>query len=93
MPIETFKIKDFTIDLDDESRLVGSSIPGFVEKIKSRLSEPESDDILIIDEKQKLYFHFYAEEYVHIFEFDKLSDRERMMLFIFSEVIDNVEEL
>lgn len=91
--IKTFKVKDFTIDLDDESRLVGSSIPGFVKKMKSRLSEPESDDIVIIDETQKLYFHFYAEEYVHIFPFDKLSDRERMMLFMLSEVIDDVEVL
>lgn len=100
--IKTYKIRDFTIDVDEESRLVGSSMPRFVEKIKSRLSGVNDDGILIKDKEQNLYFYFHDKEYVHIYDIDELRDsakkddlicREIGFFFWISKKIDNIEEL
>lgn len=94
---ETYKISDFTIDLDDYGRLVSSSKPGFVENMKKSLEEANGDDFLFMDDENGLWFHFFIDNYeypnVHVFDPDKLSDKEKLMLNLLSYSTNNKDAL
>ena len=81
----TFRVKDFEIYLDDESKLVGSSREGFIDKLIKLFTEEYDDtDYYLYDKENTQYVRFYwdGEIGVNLFEDNEENDCARRLLVI-----------
>ena len=83
LQMESVKVKDFEIYLNDECKLVGSSRKDFVEKLTKLFKEEYDDtDYYLYDKENNQYVRFYwdGEIGVHIFDDNEENDKIRSIL-------------
>ena len=85
LQMESFKVKDFEIYLDEESRLMESSREGFVEKLSKLFTEEyDNTDYYLYDKENNQYVRFYWNGGigVDLFENNKENDWSRKLLVV-----------
>ena len=89
--LDTFKIANDTITLDDECRVVSCSKPDFIESALKEIKDC-GDDLYYIDYVNSQYFYFYSyregQLFAEVWSADKLSDQERSVLVVSNYEMD-----
>lgn len=94
---ETFKIRDFTVELDEYCGVVSCSEPDLLDKLYEYMKDNDQD-LYWNDEKTntigRLYLDYrYGSDcciFLDVFDRKKMSDREISLMYVLGDSLDDV---